>query len=398
MVMARGTIPIERTTAHEQPFWAAASPPDTPKRRPLQVIAFASYPIEAAATRYRLCQFIEPLADRGIAIRVRPYLSGPDFRALYERRHGARTALSLIKATANRARDVGRARSADVVFIQREAMLLGPPACELALKHLFRKPLVLDLDDATYVPYTSPTFGSLSAPLKCFGKTDTLIRSSSIVICGNRSIADHVRALGGEPVILPTIVDGARFLPRAIPRGDGPPVIGWVGSHSTFPYLESIFPALERLAQSFAFRLLIVGSGRHDVALPGVHIECRPWRLDREISDFQEIDIGLYPIVPSAWALGKSGFKAIQYMAVGVPFVASPVGCCAEIGNAGETHLLASTIDDWHSALASLLNDRTRRMLMGAAGRRHALEHYDFSTHSDALANVLRRVAESETH
>ncbi|MGH9956824.1 MAG: glycosyltransferase, partial [Pyrinomonadaceae bacterium] len=166
------------------------------------------------------------------------------------------------------------------------------------------------------------------------------------------------------------------------------PVVGWVGTHSTYQYLASIFPALQRLAETHRFRLKIVGAGRQ-IAIPGVEVESIPWSLDREIADFQSFDIGLYPIVEDNWSLGKSGFKSVQYMAVGVPFVTTPVGACAEIGEPEVTHFFARNEDEWYTALSRLLSDENLRRRMGAAGRRHAVEHYPVATQAQKLADVL---------
>src|SRR5205823_8610486 len=120
-------------------------------------------------------------------------------------------------------------------------------------------------------------------------------------------------------------------------------VVGWVGTHSTYPFVESIFPALKEVAKGRNFRLKIVGAGRDKIELDGVNIENLEWQLDREIENFQWLDIGLYPIAiggsaPAEWTAGKSGFKAIQYMSVGVPYIASPIGAAAKIGEEGVTH------------------------------------------------------------
>ena len=117
-----------------------------------------------------------------------------------------------------------------------------------------------------------------------------------------------------------TVVDNNIFTP--IEKANDVPVLGWIGTHSTFSFLESLFPVLERLAKTHRFKLCIVGAGKKGIIVPGVDVEELDWKLERETSDFQSFDIGLYPITPSSsaneqWILGKSGFKAIQYMAVG---------------------------------------------------------------------------------
>jgi glycosyltransferase involved in cell wall biosynthesis len=363
----------------------------------LKVLALASYPIEAAATRYRLAQFVSPLSERGITLEVHPFIDSRLFASLYRPKALPRTALSLVGATLRRFGDVWSARGADLLLVQREAMLFGPPLIEWLARRAGDCPMVLDLDDATYLPYVSPVYGRMASALKWFSKTDDLIRWAKVVTCGNRTIADYVESKGRPTAIIPTVVDTELFRPREGQRqssssssSSSVPVLGWAGTHSTYPYLETIFPVLQQLARTRRFRLKVVGSGRDEINLPGVEVENLKWELAREISDFQSFDIGLYPIVESEWAAGKSGFKAIQYMAVGIPHVVTPVGSCAEIGEAGVTHLCATTAAEWHDALERLLEDAPLRRQMGEAGRRHALQYYTVPIQADKLARVLR--------
>jgi len=361
----------------------------------MNVMALASYPIEAAGTRYRLAQFVEPLQTRGINMTVHPFLNARTFEALYSRKSLARTAAGLFKSSLLRLRDVSSARNADVILIQREAMVVGPPLVEWLMTRALKRPMVLDLDDATYVSYTSPTYGGVGKTLKWFGKTDDLIRWAHTVICGNSSIAEYVSRKGAQARIIPTVVDTNIFRPGER-KAEHSVVLGWIGTHSTFPYLQTVFPVLENLAQRHKIRLKVVGAGTDDVTIPGVEVENLRWNLEREVADFQSIDIGLYPIdeaLYAGWASGKSGFKAVQYMAVGVPYVATPVGGSGEIGEAGVTHLFARTPDEWYQALEELIVNPERRREMGAAGRAHATTHYALEDQADKLAEVLRKAA-----
>ncbi len=361
----------------------------------MRVLALASYPIEAASTRYRIAQFIEPLAQQGIALTVHPFLNTSLNASLYNRSEWYRSAFGLTLASVRRLQEVWHARKADLLFVQREAMIIGPPLIEWLGMRVGSCPMVLDLDDATYVSYLSPTYGRLGSALKWFSKTDDLIRWASVVTCGNRTIAEYVKSKGKEAVLIPTVVDTDQFRPRTDSRADQIPVIGWVGTHSTYQYLETVFPALQQLAQKHHFRLKIVGAGRDEIRIPGVEVENLKWSLEREIADFQSFDIGLYPVIEDDWSIGKSGFKSVQYMAVGIPFVASPVGACAEIGEPNVTHFLAQSQEEWVTALERLLVDEDLRRRMGAAGRAHALEHYTVSVQAEKLAETFRAVVRS---
>ena len=355
----------------------------------MRVLGLATYPVEAAATRFRMIQFIEPLAQQGIELSVYPFLDSRLYGSLYKRTQWPRTSAGLALASIRRMRELWRARKADVLFVQREAMMFGPPIVEWLGINLYRCPMVLDLDDATYVSYKSPTYGRLGSMLKWFSKTDDLIRWSRLVTCGNREIAAYVTSKGREAVVIPTVVDTTCFRPLER-QPVGTPVIGWVGTHSTYPYVKTIFPVLERLAREYRFRLRLVGTGQGHIAIPGVEIENLPWKLDKEIADFQSLDIGIYPIVEDNWSVGKSCFKAVQYMAVGVPFVASPVGACKEIAEPPQTHFVARTEAEWYGYLSQLLRDEALRRRMGECGRSYAVKHYGTKVHVPKLAEALR--------
>jgi glycosyltransferase involved in cell wall biosynthesis len=364
----------------------------------MRVLALAPFPVEAAATRFRLVQLSAPLAQRGIDLTIHPFLDADTYSTLYDRTAWLRTTRGLLKAAGRRLRDVKQARDYDCLLVQREAMLFGPPLVEtLASRGRSHLPLVLDLDDATYVAYDSPTYGRFARWLKWPAKTDRLIDMAAMVTCGNNTVADYVTARGTPATIVPTVVDLDTWMPRPRQRNNTPPVIGWIGSHSTFPYLEAIAPALQQLAKEHAYKLLVVGAGQRQpnakpIAIEGVDVDSRPWRLDRELQDFQEIDIGLYPLpADDPWAAGKSGFKAVQYMAVGVPYVASPIGAAHDIGEHNETHLLAHTHDEWRQALATLLTDPDRRARMGKKGRAHAQANYTLDHAVDPLADAIQR-------
>jgi glycosyltransferase involved in cell wall biosynthesis len=361
----------------------------------MKVLGLCSYPVEAAATRYRLTQFVEPLARKGIELDVRPFLDSAGFTAMYRTGGMLQKSQKVLASLFRRATESIKTSRYDLVFVQREAMFFGPPVFEWFALKLRKCPLVLDLDDATYVRYVSPTYGKIGSALKFFGKTDYLIKSSAAVICGNRYIADYVSEKGTKAVVIPTVVDTDKFRPTEKNSGNIP-VIGWIGTHSTFPFLEKIFPALQKLAENRKFKLKIVGAGAvRNKDVTGLEVEWLDWSLQREIADFQSFDIGLYPMsvtdsANSDWLAGKSGFKAIQYMAVGIPFVVTPVGVCGEIGQDEVTHFSAVTESDWHEKLSVLLDDFALRQKMGNAGRHYALHHFTVEAQAEKLAEVLR--------
>lgn len=364
----------------------------------MKVLGVCTYPIEAAATRYRLYQFVEPLEQKGIELNVQPFLDSETFKRIYK--GGSQTAKvqGLISSVSRRFFQIFEARKYDIVLVQREAMIFGPAIFENLFKKIGGCPLVLDLDDATYIKYISPTFGKIGSLLKFQGKTDNLIKEAETVICGNRFIAQYVAEKGTEAVVVPTVVDTEKF--RPVEKKNAIPIIGWIGTHSTFPFLEAIFPVLEKLAQKHKFILKIVGAGRSEINIKDVTVENIEWELSREIEDFQSFDIGLYPITTSSsaneeWLMGKSGFKAIQYLAVGVPFVVTPFGVTSEIGKCGETHFEAVTPEDWYNHLDVLISDAALRTETGKKGRDFSLRNFTLDRQSQKIAKILRDALET---
>lgn len=363
----------------------------------IRLLILAPNPIESATTRYRIAQYLPTLAQAGITGDLVPFLSPDLFAEIYRRGQTLRKVLGLAESIRRRLHLTLRAGDYDAVLVSREAMTLGPPIIEWLLAAVGRRPLIFDYDDATWVPYDSPTYGRLTRWIKPPGKTARIIGMSRAVIAGNRYLADYAARFNPEVTIIPTVVDaGAYRRPAhsAVTSRQSPPtlpVIGWIGSHSTSQYLRLITQALSRVATRHRFIFRVIGAGEGWTAPAGVASESRPWRLDREITDFQELDIGVYPIVDDEWSRGKCAFKAIQYQAAGVACVSSPIGMVREVIESGQDGLLAATEDEWVAALERLLTDSAYRWRLAEAGRLNVVRRYSLAVQAPRLVEVIRR-------
>jgi glycosyltransferase involved in cell wall biosynthesis len=357
----------------------------------LRILALASYPELGPSTRHRILPYVPLLAEAGISVDVRPFLTNPVFAGLYDKRQALRSAAGVLAGVGRRVADAVRLGRYDLVFVQREAALIGPPLLEW-LAHR-RLPMILDLDDANYLDRPSDVYGSLVGAIKWRGKTTQLIRWADHVTCGNPSIASYVQGYDVPATIVPTIVDVDRYTPRRS-RQEGELVLGWIGSHSTFAYFRTLLPVLRRLARSHRFHLRVIGAGPSVPPVDGLDAEMVPWRLDRELADLQSFDVAVYPIVAGEWAEGKSGFKAIQYLSCGIPYVASPVGVVGQIGIPGTTHLEARTEDEWFNALSTLVTNAALRDSMARQGRAYAVAHFSIEQTAATLANLFRQTVE----
>jgi glycosyltransferase involved in cell wall biosynthesis len=277
----------------------------------------------------------------------------------------------------------------DAVLVHREASLLGPAWAERVAKARCRR-LIFDFDDAVWLTYVSPTNRHLSY-LKFPGKTRAICRMASLVLAGNDHLACWARQFNANVHVVPSTVTLREY--RVRPAGQvGMPVVGWTGSHSSVQYLRLVAPALARLRRKLAFRVVLVGvSG---VTMPGVDIECRSWNAATEARDLWDFDVGIMPLPDERWARGKCGMKAIQYMAVGVPAVVSPVGANRTIVRDGIDGFHASTEDEWVGALERLLIDIDLRRKLGLAARASVEANYSAEVQAPRVAALLKSLME----
>jgi glycosyltransferase involved in cell wall biosynthesis len=356
----------------------------------VKVLFLATYPEEGASSRLRITQFFPYLEDHGIQCTFRPLFDTAFYRAFYRPGGTFGKALRLLCLTLARLVDVVGARRYDVVFIQREAHIVGPPVLEWALTHLVRRPLVFDFDDAVFIPSTSGVYGRLATLLKRPGKTTSVVRwSDQVIVCTEYSrrfaLAHH-----SAPVVIPTVVDSDLYRPRPRPM-DAVPTIGWVGSFTAAPFVLALRDVFERLGERHRYRLKLVGLGMpFTLRSPNVEVVNVPWELEREVADYQSLDIGIYPLLSDPWTEGKMGFKVVAYMAVGVPSVSSPIGDHVNFVRDGENGFFASTPDEWVTKLSRLLDDPGLRAEIARRGRRTVEEWFCVDRQAPRLLEVLR--------
>jgi glycosyltransferase involved in cell wall biosynthesis len=281
--------------------------------------------------------------------------------------------------------------SYDAIYVFREAALLGPAIFEYWIR-LSGVPMIFDFDDAVFVPYVSPSNGYLSK-LKFPGKTRTICRLSSHVMAGNRYLAEYARQVNSNVTIVPTTIDTDKYLLEGSKTESGTPVIGWSGSFSTVQHLDTLRGSLQRLAAREKFRLRIVGASNY--RLDGVESDVIPWSSPTEIKDLRKIDIGVMPLPDDDWSRGKCGLKALQYMALGIPTICSPVGVNSEIIQDGVNGFLASTEAEWIEKLTTLLHSPELRKRLGMAGRRTVEAKYSARSQVPRVLEIFKSVSKS---
>jgi glycosyltransferase involved in cell wall biosynthesis len=362
---------------------------------PIRMLALSPIPEEGAGCRFRIAQFIPYLEAAGFEVTLQSLFTPDFFRLVYKPGQYLRKAVTLGGLALKRLATLASASRYDLIFVYREIFPLGPPVVERLLASRRRPPMVFDFDDAIFLPSVSDA-NRLIATLKQPDKVSTIVRRSDHVIVGNDYLAAFAHRYNDAVTVIPTSVDLTRFVPRvdaAAGNGASPRtlVIGWIGSPTTGAYLRSLTPVFRKLAERRKFVLRISGTADL-VRIPGVEVDNTPWMLEREVELFNTCDIGVYPLPDDDWSKGKCGFKAIQFMACGVPVVSSAVGVNCEIIEDGRNGFLASTEDEWLEKLERLLSDAALRLRLADAGRRTIAERYSLEVNAPKLAATLRAV------
>lgn len=345
----------------------------------MRVLFLTLYPESAASPRYRVHQFIPHLQALGIECTVRAPMDDAAWRRLTGPERTGRAFWYHARETPTRLCQLLGARHYDVVFLQKAPMT----ACLRGVDRLVRgraKKLVLDLDDAVHLAPPHP----LRAPwslLEDRGQVRKLMASADRVLAGNHWLAGEVADAGGRAEYFPTVVDTERFTPPAHPPEGF--VAGWMGNPSTAAGLDRIRPALETLAEG---ELLLAGADPKQVhwAASGAV----PWRYDTEVQLLQQFSVGLMPLTKDAWTRGKCALKALQYMACGVPCIATPYGAALDIIRHGENGWFADSDAEWKDGL-SALRDPALRQRLGQAARATVEDRYALRTAAPRLADLL---------
>lgn len=274
----------------------------------------------------------------------------------------------------------------DFVFIQREASPLGPPIFEWITTKIWRKKLIFDFDDAIWIPNNSSDNRLLSW-LKAFWKAAYLCRWAYKVSAGNDYLAEYARQHSNRVEIIPTVIDTEKKYLPATSFPNTKPVVGWTGSHSTLKYLHLIEPLLVELEKQIDFSFLVIADKKPELSLKAWSFV--PWNAETEIADLQQLDIGVMPLTADPWSEGKCGFKLIQYLGLGIPAVASPVGVNKTIIAQGENGFLAGTEVEWKNGLLALLTEPELRKKFGRAGRKKIEAQYSLSSQEKAFLSLF---------
>ena len=359
-----------------------------------RMLVLCPFPVGvAAAQRLKFEQYYDDWRAHGWTVDVAPYMDMALWRILFEPGHFPAKAAGAAKGTIRRLRDMFRVGRYDLVYCHMYVTPLGTSIFERITRRLAKK-LIVDVEDNVLV---GQRLGRADNPnwllhlVKGRGKARHLIRTADHVVTSSPALNDLCRQVNERQACtyISSSVDTDRFVPANHYSNEGTVTIGWTGTFSSRPFLDLLRPIFRQLARRRSFRLRVIGN--FDYELPGVDLEVVRWTAEREVQDLQAIDIGVYPLPVDDWVTGKSGLKAIQYMAFGIPCVATNVGTTPRIIRSGDNGLLAITEEDWLDGLERLIDDPALRRRLGEQARRDAVQRYS----TKAIAADYRGVIDS---
>ena len=365
----------------------------------MKILFLTKYSQRGGSSRYMVHNMLDMYKQAGINYRVAPLFDDRyfDFQLL-DRPTNVRDILShlgyFVARTLRRLSDVMMSSRYDLVVFEKELLPYVPFGIEQVLK-LRGTPSVVLFDDATYSYYRNHSFAIIR--MLCRNKIEQVIGCADHVIVWNRTLERYAQGLNRNVSAVNTAIDIARYRVKsycgASDSAQRPIVIGWIGTPNSFPFIRSLERVFADLALRYDVELRIISSQEYTSS--NIRVANHPWSLASEVDELLAFDIGIMPLPNTEWAAGKSGVKALQYMAVGVPAVCSPVGMNADVILDGENGMLARDEREWVAKLSMLIENRELRARIGLAGRRTVEHGYTKDAVGARLIEIFRQIGRS---
>ena len=348
-------------------------------------LVFAKYAALAASTRQRIIQTMPYLMQKGITIDIQPFFDNAYLETLFK--YGKRNSLKVLDAYRARFLTLLSCKKYDFLWVQYELFPYLPSPMETLIRFA-NKPIIYDFDDAIFHQYDQHSNPLVRNILS--NKLVPLLKIADGAFCGNSYLEEYAKRYCKHTEIIPTTVDRDLYFPGAEINSLQKPVLGWIGSPSTWNYCLPFANIFSSYVKTNQLSVVVIGAGK--TANKNSGFEFREWAEQREVQDIAQMDIGIMPIPDEPWARGKCGYKLIQYMACGLPVIASPVGVNREIVEHGVNGFLASTESEWRDAIERLVEDAQLRQRMGQAGRAKVEKQYSIQTVGPRIAALIQEL------
>lgn len=350
-----------------------------------KILFIASHRFDRApGQRFRFEQYFQYLKSKGYDCELSFFIDERADKIIYKPGHYFEKLRMILKGIRTRLKNVHQRNEYDIIFIFREAFMTRSIYFEKQFKKS-RAKLVFDFDDAIWhmdISEANKRFHWLKNP----AKTGDIIALCDIVFAGNAYLAKYASQFCKNVVIIPTTIDTDEYQRMKFPPNDFI-TIGWSGSVTTIKHFEFALPFLRRIIEKYGKRIRIKVIGDASYRNEEFNIEGIGWNRKDEVKELSSFDIGIMPLPDDEWANGKCGLKGLQYMALEIPTIMSPVGVNKEIIVNGENGFLAQETEEWVEKLSLLIDSEILRKSMGSKARQTVIDRYSVLSQQE---NYLR--------
>lgn len=344
----------------------------------------------AAGQRLKYEQYFDDWRENGFEVTVSSFMDMAMWKIVYTKRNYLSKLTGTLRGYIRRVVDIFRIARFDMVYVFMWVTPVGTSFFE-RLVRLMSKRLIFDIEDNVLMEKAN-SLNPMVKMIKSRSKTTFLIKTADCVITSSPFLNDYCLGLNEKKscVYISSSVDTDRFVPVNSYSNNRQVTIGWTGTFSSMSYLDLLRNVFLELRKRCDYKLRIIGNFQYE--LPGIDLEVIQWSSANEVNDLQGIDIGVYPLSQNDWVLGKSGLKAIQYMAFGLPTVATNVGTTPKIIQHLENGWLVKTEEEWVLALEELIKNPDRRRKLGEAARKTVLENYSTQVIKSNYSSILNKL------
>jgi len=359
------------------------------REKKYKILFLAPYPIGCAPSqRLKYEQYYPHFEENGFQVTTSSFIGMRFWRIIYLNGYVLQKIAYTLVGYFRRIRDLLRIRKYDIVYVHLWVTPLGPPFFEM-LVSLFAKRVIYDIDDMIFLGHISKA-NRIWFKLKGKRKVTYLMEVAHHVIVCSTQLYKFVKKRNDNVSDISSTINTDEFIPFATKSENEELVIGWTGSHSTGKYLHILDRVLEKLHSEHKFRLIVIGDEEYQHR--SLDADIVPWVRETEVHDLQQIDIGLYPLPYEEWVYGKSGLKAITFMSLEIPCVATAIGANNRVIEDGVNGFLVKTETEWLEKLKILCEDRELRVEMGKKGRIAVENEFSIKANIDNYLQVLFQV------
>ena len=344
----------------------------------------------AAGQRLKYEQYFENWRENEYDITVSPFMDLRMWKIIYTKGNYLSKIIGTLKGTFLRILDTFKIKNYDIIYVFMWVTPLGSSLFERIFRKLSKR-LIFDVEDNIIIENNSQ-INSIINKLKSTKKITYLIKEADHVITSSPFLNEYCLKINKKKACtyISSSVNVEKFIPVNKYNNTKKIIIGWTGTFSSKIYLNTLEKVFIELSLKCDFKLRIIGN--FEYYLPGIDVEVIQWTEKNEVKDLQEIDIGIYPLIPNEWVLGKSGLKAIQYMAFALPTVATNFGTTPRIITHMENGWLVSTENEWVIALETLIKNAELRRKLGNAARTTVVENYSTDIINSSYLKILNNL------